>query len=80
MADYTISPPWAQVNRGNKNLHLPIEPGTFSAASICRMASASEIGFQSCHFAYTQIESSVVGDNGNSYGLVHDEIVPFSAQ
>ena len=29
------------------------------ASSICRSASASEIGFQSCHCAHTQIESAV---------------------
>ena len=31
------------------------------AASIWRIASASVIGFQPCHFAHTQIESLVVG-------------------
>ena len=35
--------------------------GVVDAASICRMASASVIGFHPCHFAQTQIESGVVG-------------------
>ena len=41
--------------------HFPTPSDSFPAASICRMASASEIGFQSCHFAHTQMESRVVG-------------------